>query len=143
MSVPGPRLGDQLCFALYTASRRVTRAYAPMLEALGLTYPQFVAMMALWETSPLSVRELGDRLHLDSGTLTPLLKRLEAEQLVRRSRDPDDERKLQVSLTEAGEALGPRAAKAQAEALCRFGDAGDVAELRDRIWALLPALETD
>ena len=85
-------LDDQLCFALYRASRALTRAYAPLLAPLGVTYPQYLALLALWERDGLAVKELGERLALDSGTLTPLLKRLAALGLVRRARGGDDER---------------------------------------------------
>lgn len=113
MSVHAPQLGlDQLlCFALYDASRALIRAYRPLLEPLGLTYPQYVAMLALWEESePVTVGALGDRLGLDSGTLTPLLKRLEQSGLVQRHRDPEDERRVLVTLTSAGWALRDEAA---------------------------------
>src|SRR5689334_25241506 len=86
------RLGSMLCFTVYSTAHAFNRAYKPLLDALGLTYPQYLAMFALWECDNLSVKELGDLLRLDSGTLTPLLKRLEAMGLVRRARDPDDER---------------------------------------------------
>lgn len=98
-------LENQLCFPLYACSRAITRAYGPLLERVGLTYTQYVTMMALWEYGPTSVKELGERLFLDSGTLTPLLKKLEARGYVRRTRDKDDERRLVVSLTPEGEAL--------------------------------------
>src|SRR3546814_10727209 len=96
----------QLCFPLYAASRALTRAYAPLLGAHDLTYPQYLTLLALWSGSePMSVGDLGDRLRLDSGTLTPLLKRLEAAGLVSRLRDPADERRVLVSVTAAGDAL--------------------------------------
>ena len=90
------RLDRQLCFALYGAANRVTRLYRPLLDALGLTYPQYLAMLVLWEASPRTVGALGDALDLDSSTLTPLLKRLEAGGLVARHRDPEDERRVIV-----------------------------------------------
>jgi MarR family transcriptional regulator, organic hydroperoxide resistance regulator len=96
------RLGSMLCFTVYSTAHAFTRAYKPLLDALGLTYPQYLAMFALWENDNLSVKELGELLHLDSGTLTPLLKRLEAMGLVRRARDPADERSVRISLTPAG-----------------------------------------
>ena len=99
------RLDDQLCFALYSASHLMTRAYRPMLAAIGLTYPQYLAMLVLWEADDLTVGALGERLFLDSGTLTPLLKRLEALGHVERRRDPADERQVRVRLTESGRAL--------------------------------------
>ena len=99
------RLDRQICFPLYAASNRLTRAYRPILDRLGLTYAQYLVMLVLWEESPQSVGSIGARLHLDSGTLTPLLKRLEAAGLVTRRRDPEDERRLVVTPTEAGTAL--------------------------------------
>jgi DNA-binding MarR family transcriptional regulator len=96
------RLGSMLCFTVYSTAHAFNRAYKPLLDALGLTYPQYLAMFALWERDNLSVKELGDLLRLDSGTLTPLLKRLEAMGLVRRARDPDDERSVRIRLTPAG-----------------------------------------
>lgn len=104
-----PRLREQACFALYTASRAVTGLYRPLLDKLGLTYPQFLVLMALWETDGLTVTALGDALQLDSGTVSPLLKRLEAAGFVERRRgsslDGGDERRVTVHLTEAGAAL--------------------------------------
>ncbi|MBR7618996.1 MarR family transcriptional regulator [Phenylobacterium sp. 20VBR1] len=104
------RLENQLCFALYAASGLVTRAYRPLLEPLGLTYPQYLAMMALWEKAPRTVSDLGEALGLDSGTLTPLLKRMEAAGLVTRTRDRADERRVQITLTDQGHALQEQAA---------------------------------
>lgn len=103
-------LDDQLCFALYAASRAVTSRYRPLLDELGLTYPQYLALLVLWERGPTPVGDIGTALHLDYGTLTPLVKRLETAGLVRRERRPDDERTVQVSLTEEGAALRERAA---------------------------------
>lgn len=120
-------LDNQLCFKLYAASRAVVRAYKPMLDELGLTYPQYLVMLALWETSPRSVGGLGEALDLDSGTLTPLLKRLERQGLVTRTRDPADERRVMVALSEPGEALRERARAIPGEVFCRMG--GDLAEL--------------
>ncbi len=96
------RLDDQLCFALYAASRSITSAYREGLAELGLTYPQFVTLMVLWESDDITIKELGRRLHLDSGTLSPLLKRLEALGLVTRHRASDDERRVHVRLTSSG-----------------------------------------
>ena len=98
------RLEHQLCFAVHRASRAVVRAYGPLLADAGLTYPQYLVMLVLWEADPeaRTVGQLGEALDLDSGTLTPLLKRLEADGLVTRRRDPDDERRVLVGLTEAG-----------------------------------------
>lgn len=104
-------LDNQLCFALYSASLAMTKLYKPLLDPLGLTYPQYLAMLVLWERDGLMVSELGERLHLDSGTLTPLLKRLEAAGLIARVRAVDDERRVHVTLTAAGRKLKTRAAK--------------------------------
>lgn len=105
------QLDNQLCFALYSASLAMTRLYQPLLGALALTYPQYLVMLVLWERDGLMVSDLGDRLFLDSGTLTPLLKRLEAAGLVARIRALDDERRVHVTLTAAGRRLRSRAAK--------------------------------
>ncbi|WP_445146396.1 MarR family winged helix-turn-helix transcriptional regulator [Dyella sp. Tek66A03] len=102
-------LDQQLCFALYAASRSITGIYRPLLEALGLTYPQYLVMLVLWEQDGLTVRELGQRLQLDSGTLTPLLKRLQSAGLVGRQRRTDDERAVDIRLTPAGRALREQA----------------------------------
>ncbi len=98
-------LENQVCFALAVASRSVNAIYRPLLEPLGLTHPQYLVMLALWERSPRSVRELGDELQLDPATLSPLLKRLEALGYVARRRSVDDERVLEISTTDAGAAL--------------------------------------
>jgi MarR family transcriptional regulator, organic hydroperoxide resistance regulator len=104
-------LDNQLCFALYSASLAMTRLYKPLLAELGLTYPQYLALLVLWERDGLMVSELGERLSLDSGTLTPLLKRLEGLGLVARIRDVGDERRVHITLTAAGRKLKSRAAK--------------------------------
>jgi MarR family transcriptional regulator, organic hydroperoxide resistance regulator len=105
------QLDHQLCFALYSASLAMTKLYKPLLEDLGLTYPQYLAMLVLWEADGVTVSELGDRLHLDSGTLTPLLKRLESADLVTRLRDVQDERRVLIHLTATGRKLKARAAR--------------------------------
>ena len=104
------QLDRQLCFALYSASHAMSKAYKPHLDALGLTYPQYVAMLVLWERDGLTVSEIGERLYLDSGTLTPLLKRLEAAGYISRLRDVADERRVLIQLTAAGRKLKARAA---------------------------------
>jgi DNA-binding MarR family transcriptional regulator len=104
------KLDNQLCFALYSASLAMTKLYKPLLEELGLTYPQYLVMLVLWEQDGLMVSELGQRLSLDSGTLTPLLKRLEAAGLISRIRDVADERRVHINLTAAGRKLKTRAA---------------------------------
>ncbi|MGY1425173.1 MarR family winged helix-turn-helix transcriptional regulator [Lysobacter sp. A289] len=98
-------LDHQVCFGLYAASNLITRRYRPLLAELGLTFPQYLVMLVLWESEPLAVSAIGERLHLDSGTLTPLLKRLEAGGLVVRRRDVADERRVLISLTDEGRAL--------------------------------------
>lgn len=115
-----PGLNEQLCFALYTATHRITRAYRPLLEPLGLTYVQYLVMLVLWDESPKSVGELGHALYLDSGTLTPLLKRMERANLVQRHRDSNDERRVLVRLTEQGQDLKQKARNIQEEMLCRL-----------------------
>ena len=104
------KLEDQLCFALYTTSNAMTRFYRPHLERLGLTYPQYIVMLALWDHDNLMVKDLGARLGLDSGTMTPLLKRLESAGLVCRQRDARDERRVVISLSAKGSALAAQAA---------------------------------
>ncbi len=133
------RLDRQLCFALYSVSNRITRLYRPLLDELGLTYPQYLAMLVLWERAPRTVGELGDALDLDSGTLTPLLKRMEGNGLVLRRRDPADERRVIVALTEAGAALRQAALSVPRRLACHFAlPLDEVGPLRDRIKALLP-----
>jgi DNA-binding MarR family transcriptional regulator len=105
------QLDHQLCFALYSASLAMTKLYKPLLDELGLTYPQYLALLVLWEQDGLTVSDLGERLHLDSGTLTPLLKRLEAAGHVSRLRDVQDERRVLIRLTAAGRQLKRRAAR--------------------------------
>ena len=107
---PALLLDNQLCFALYSTSLAMTKLYKPLLETLGLTYPQYLVMLVLWERDGLMVSELGDRLFLDSGTLTPLLKRLESANLIARIRDVQDERRVHITLTAAGRALKTQAA---------------------------------
>ncbi|MBC7605228.1 MAG: MarR family transcriptional regulator [Ramlibacter sp.] len=104
-------LDNQLCFALYSASLAMTKLYKPLLDELGLTYPQYLALLVLWEEDGLMVSELGRRLSLDSGTLTPLLKRLETSGLVARIRPVEDERRVHITLTAAGRKLKTRAQK--------------------------------
>jgi len=138
---PGPVLDQQLCFAVYSLGHAFNRAYKPILEALGLTYPQYVAMMVLWEQDGITVSALGERLLLDSGTLTPLLKRLEAGGLVQRVRDAEDERQVRIRLTNAGQVLRDKARAIPAQILCATGRTApelqalkeDLLRLRDRL----------
>jgi DNA-binding MarR family transcriptional regulator len=110
---PNPmlQLDNQLCFALYSASLAMTKVYKPLLAELGLTYPQYLAMLVLWERDGLMVSELGDKLYLDYGTLTPLLKRLETSGYISRIRAVEDERRVYITLTSTGRKLKTRAAK--------------------------------
>jgi DNA-binding MarR family transcriptional regulator len=139
---PQPRgLDQQLCFALYAASNAMTRIYRELLEPLGLTYPQYLAMLVLWEQAPLSVKALGDRLQLDSGTLTPMLKRMEQAGLLHRRRDPADERQLEITLTERGAALRPAVVRMQAELACRLPlPVEEIARLRGELRELAAGL---
>jgi len=114
-------LDHQLCFALYSSSLAMTKMYKPLLEPLGLTYPQYLVMLVLWEHDAIPVSDIGTHLQLDSGTLTPLLKRLQANGLLRRERDKADERRVLLHLTAAGRALKARAAKVPPQVACATG----------------------
>ena len=137
------RLDNQLCFAVYSASLAMTKLYKPLLDKLKLTYPQYLVMLVLWERDGLMVSELGERLSLDSGTLTPLLKRLEANGLVARIRDVADERRVHVGLTAAGRRLKARAASVpaclMAASQCSIEElvalTQQIQQLRDRVRA--------
>lgn len=115
------RLDNQLCFAVYGAAQAFTATYKPLLEPLGLTYPQYLTMLTLWEQDGVTVSAIGDRLGLDSGTLTPLLKRLEAAGLLNRTRDAADERQVLIALTPAGRSLKQKAKAIPAKLLCASG----------------------
>ncbi len=136
-----PKLDDFLCFALYSASHAFNRLYKPLLDELGLTYPQYLVMVTLWERDDRTVGEIGERLFLESNTLTPLLKRMETAGLVSRSRDPADERQVRLRLTPSGKALLD---KARGVPPCVQEATGLTAEearsLTDRIGALRAAL---
>lgn len=140
-AVTGPGLNELLCFAIYSAGHAFNRVYKPLLDGLGLTYPQYLVMVVLWAEDDQTVGALGGKLFLESSTLTPLLKRLEAMGLVSRARDPADERQVRVRLTEAGQALRARAQDVPACILEASGlslDAAirlttDVAGMRDRL----------
>ncbi len=139
----GLQLDNQLCFKLYAASRAVIRAYKPMLDQLGLTYPQYLAMLVLWEWQQQppalpTVKALGERLLLDSGTLTPLLKRLELQGLLQRKRSASDEREVHLALTPAGGALREQVLPLKSQLLCERGiDLDQVAALRSQVGVLL------
>jgi DNA-binding MarR family transcriptional regulator len=131
------RLDRQLCFALYSASLAMTKLYKPLLDPLGLTYPQYLAMLVLWEGDGITVSQLGERVALDSGTLTPLLKRLEASQLVLRLRDAADERRVLLQLTPAGRALKAKALAVPGQVACASGcELDELAALTTRLKAL-------
>ncbi|WP_435198277.1 MarR family winged helix-turn-helix transcriptional regulator [Janibacter sp. GS2] len=136
-------LDHQLCFALYDASRSVIRAYGPLLSELNLTYPQYITMLVLWEApDAVPVGAIGSRLHLDTSTLTPLLKRLESLELVRRERDPADERRVLVSLTTAGVELRERATAIPCQIAPRLGlDRAEEERLRNTLRQITRALD--
>lgn len=136
-------LDRQLCYALAATSRSVIGIYKPILDPLGLTHPQYLVMLALWERSPRTVRSIADDLHLESATITPLLKRLERAGYIERTRNPKNERELAVDLTERGAALRERAEKVPAAVVERLGLPLPVLEdLRDRLTELLHAVES-
>ncbi|MCR4509956.1 MarR family transcriptional regulator [Pseudomonas sp. 32.2.56] len=143
MDDEGLQLDNQLCFKLYAASRAVIRAYKPMLDQLGLTYPQYLAMLVLWEWQQQppalpTVKALGERLLLDSGTLTPLLKRLELQGLLQRKRSLSDEREVHLALTDAGWALREQVLPLKSQLLCERGvDLDALAALRSQVGGLL------
>jgi DNA-binding MarR family transcriptional regulator len=133
-------LDQQVCFALAIAARSVVACYKPLLEPLGLTHPQYLVLLALWEREPLRVKELAALLQLDPGTLSPLLKRLEASGYVRRERDPHDDRALAVVLTERGRSLRSEAERIPAAIVDRLGiDVEELVELHRRLTAVIAA----
>ncbi|MFE0455499.1 MarR family winged helix-turn-helix transcriptional regulator [Streptomyces sp. NPDC058914] len=146
-SAPAPeenwlRLDRQICFSLHAASRAFNGVYRVILKDLGLTYPQYLVMLVLWEQGELPVKKLGEHLRLDSGTLSPLLKRLEAAGLVRRERSARDERSVEVRLTEEGTALRERALRVPRRILTATGfDLQEIGELRERLDRLTGALD--
>lgn len=136
-------LDNQVCFSLYSAANAMVRAYRPLLNELDLTYPQYLAMMVLWQHQGISVKTLGDKLHLDSGTLTPLLKRLESKGWVSRGRSETDERVRVLHVTDSGAALKELAAKIPQQMRCKLGaDAESFTELKtlcDQAYQVLTA----
>lgn len=135
------RLEKQLCFALHAASRAMTGAYQPLLDELGITYPQYLVLLTLWEEDGVRVSRIGERLHLDSGTLTPLLKRLEAHELVERRRSSEDERVVEVFLTAAGKRLKKRAMDVPAAMLCKTSlSVAELEKLRATLQSLTRSL---
>ncbi|MBF0663138.1 MULTISPECIES: MarR family winged helix-turn-helix transcriptional regulator [unclassified Rhodococcus (in: high G+C Gram-positive bacteria)] len=135
-------LDQQVCFALYRASRATTAVYRPLLDRLGVTYPQYLVLLALWERDARGVQDLCDALDLDTGTLSPLLKRLESAGLVERTRQRDDERRVVVRLTDAGNALR-KEAEGIPGCVARAGrlELEELAELRDTLHRLTAALQ--
>ncbi|GAA2546718.1 MULTISPECIES: MarR family winged helix-turn-helix transcriptional regulator [Streptomyces] len=130
-------LDEQLCFALYAAQRAVTAAYRPLLEELGLTYPQYLVLLVLWERGETTVKELASALRLDYGTVSPLLKRLEGAGLVRRERAAHDERTVLIAPTGPAEELRERAARVPGALLAATGlEAAEAARLRGELWQL-------
>lgn len=135
-------LDNQLCFALYSSSLLMTKLYKPMLDEIGLTYPQYLAMLALWEEDGVTVSALGNRLYLDSGTLTPLLKRLEKAGLIQRERNAEDERQVLVRLTQAGRALKRQAAAIPKKAAASAGvPVAELIALRKKLQKLRSGME--
>ena len=138
-------LGNQLCFAIYSTAHAFNRFYKPLLDRLGLTYPQYLVMLVLWERDGVPVKDIGERLFLDSGTLTPLLKRLEAAGLVKRTRSTEDERQVLVALTPQGQALKEKARGVPQSILeaseCSVAELvalkSEIVSLRDRLNAAL------
>jgi DNA-binding MarR family transcriptional regulator len=135
------QLGNQLCFAIYSTAHAFNRVYKPLLDRLGLTYPQYLVMLVLWERDGVPVKDIGERLFLDSGTLTPLLKRLEVAHLLRRTRSAADERQVLISLTSQGQALKEKARAVPqailAASACSLGELSamknELITLRDRL----------
>lgn len=137
-------LDDQLCYALYAASNALTRAYRPLLERIGLTYPQYLVMLVLWEGEPRPVRALASRLRLPANALTPLLDRLERAGFVERRRDERDRRVVQVSLTASGAALRPAASEVRGRVACGTGlDPDELDALRADLMAMVERMEPE
>src|ERR1700759_1619027 len=131
------RLDNQICFAVYSAAHAFNRVYKPLLDRLGLTYPQYLVMLVLWERDGVPVKDIGERLFLDSGTLTPLLKRLEAAQLIKRTRDTVDERQVLIALTSQGQALREKARAVPMSILAASAcSVGELVAIKDEIVAL-------
>ncbi len=138
------RLDNQICFAVYSAAHAFNRVYKPLLDPLGLTYPQYLVMLVLWERDGVPLKDIGEQLYLDSGTLTPLLKRLEAARLVKRTRSTEDERLVLIALTPQGQALKDRAravpqsilAASACSASELVGIRNEIIALRDRLNAV-------
>jgi MarR family transcriptional regulator, organic hydroperoxide resistance regulator len=138
------RLDNQLCFALYAATRAITKTYREKLEPIGLTYPQYLVLLVLWEREDVTVSDIGQKLFLDSGTLTPLIKRLEGMGLVNRKRGTEDEREVRISLTQEGDALKTAVLNARRHVACRLGmSEPEILALRGDLMALIGRLGND
>jgi DNA-binding MarR family transcriptional regulator len=134
-------LDNQLCFSLYAASHAIKKAYRPLLEALGITYPQYLILIVLWGEDGLKVSDIGQRLHLDSGTLTPVLKRLEGLGLTKRARRLQDEREVEISLTQEGRTLRERAVAVRSEIVHQLKmSESEIAALRTDLNILIATL---
>ncbi|EFM62496.1 MarR family transcriptional regulator [Brucella sp. NF 2653] len=137
-------LADMLCFAVYSTANALSRAYQPILAPLDLTYPQFLVMLVLWERDDCTVSEIGARLNLDSGTLTPLLKRLEAAGRITRRRDPSDERQVRITLTDEGRKLQEQAESVPEQIMCATGQpVSELQDLRNRLMKIRNHLTAD
>ncbi|CUW45291.1 transcriptional regulator, MarR family [Brucella vulpis] len=137
-------LADMLCFAVYSTANALSRAYQPILAPLDLTYPQFLVMLVLWERDDCTVSEIGARLNLDSGTLTPLLKRLEAAGRITRRRDPRDERQVRITLTDEGRKLREQAESVPEQIMCATGQpVSELQDLRNRLMKIRNHLTAD
>lgn len=136
------KIDNQLCFALYAASKSVIKTYKPFLDKLGITYTQYITLLVLWEQDNITVKELGQKLYLDSGTLTPLLKRLQAMEILERVRDTEDERNVFVKLTEKGMKMKEDAFEIPAKVFCSTNmSLEDASELREKLKLLLKNLD--
>lgn len=136
------KLDNQLCFSLYAASREITKLYKPFLDKIGLTYTQYISLLVLWESDNITVKELGNRLRLDSGTLTPLLKKLESMDILERLRDKKDERNVYIKLTDKGHNLKDKALDIPSKVFCSSGLSEDESlYLRVHLQKLLDVLD--
>ncbi|ABX04385.1 MAG TPA: MarR family transcriptional regulator [Herpetosiphon sp.] len=140
----GLLLEQQLCFDVYAASRAINKAYRPLLEALSLTYPQYLVMLVLWEHEAQTVKQLGEQLQLDSGTLSPLLKRLESAGFLQRQRRASDEREVEIQLTEAGRALRQQASNVPASIFQAIGlSAAEYLQLKHLLRQVMTSVEAN
>ncbi|MEJ2795576.1 MarR family transcriptional regulator [Iodobacter sp. LRB] len=137
------RLDKQFCFSLYSASLAMTKAYKPLLAKIGLTYPQYLVMLVLWQQDNVLVKDIGEALFLDSGTLTPLLKRMESAAFISRQRDTEDERQVRITLTANGKALKEAAKEIPVQLLCASGQSADtLMQLRSQLTQIRDDLST-